>query len=104
MRYGLSEEKEDLDTSVLHFTEAILLPLLPMAGPASGLDVFELLFPLASAFIHRSKKSERLDDVQYALSTSVDSFDIPRKRSHRIIHRGIVPSRSAMHRGRNTAI
>ncbi|KAI9444057.1 hypothetical protein H4582DRAFT_2071654 [Lactarius indigo] len=65
MRYGLPEEKEDLDKCILYFTEAILLPPIPTTAP--GLNTVELLFRLASALLHRSKKFEQLDDVQCAV-------------------------------------
>ncbi|KAH9164568.1 hypothetical protein EDB89DRAFT_409548 [Lactarius sanguifluus] len=65
MRYGWSEEKEDLDKCILHFTEAILLPPIPTAAP--GLNIVELLFRLASALLHRFKKFEQLDDVRCAV-------------------------------------
>ncbi|KAH9005581.1 CHAT domain-containing protein [Lactarius hatsudake] len=85
MRYGWSEEKEDLDKCILHFTEAILLPPIPTAAP--GLNIVELLFRLASALLHRFKNLEQLDDVQcaaeylrYLRALSLDSSDVLRNR------------------------
>jgi hypothetical protein len=81
----LSKEKEDLDKCILHSTEAILLPPLPVAGPA--LNIFELLFQLASSLLHRSKASEQLDGVQSAIAhlrylrnLPLDSFGVPRRK------------------------
>ncbi len=86
MRYGWSEEKEDLDKCILHFTEAILLPPLPMAGV--GFNIIELLFRLASALLNRSKKFGQLDDVRYAIEylrylrgLPLDSFDVLRNKA-----------------------
>jgi CHAT domain-containing protein len=81
----LSKEKKDLDKCILHSTEAILLPPLPVAGPA--LNIFELLFQLASSLLHRSKASEQLDGVQSAIAhlrylrnLHLDSFGVPRRK------------------------
>ncbi|KAH9055403.1 hypothetical protein EDB87DRAFT_1688265 [Lactarius vividus] len=85
MRYGWSGEKEDLDKCILHFTEAILLPPIPTAAP--GLNIVDLLFRLASALLHRSKKFEQLDDVRCAVeylrrlrALPLDSFGVLRKK------------------------
>lgn len=47
-RYDLSGAKEDLDSSIVHCTEAIGLPL-PWAGP--GPNIFRFSFCLVTALI-----------------------------------------------------
>jgi CHAT domain-containing protein/tetratricopeptide (TPR) repeat protein len=76
---------EDLDKCILHSTEAILLPPLPVAGPA--LNIVELVFRLASSLLYRSKASAQLDDVQcsieyfrYLRRLPLDSLGVPRRK------------------------
>ncbi|KAH9055407.1 hypothetical protein EDB87DRAFT_1688270 [Lactarius vividus] len=56
-RYTLSQQKEDLDKSILHFTEAILLP--PVSQDGLSLDIVQLLFFLARALLYRSEDFEK---------------------------------------------
>ncbi|KAI9444053.1 hypothetical protein H4582DRAFT_1918949 [Lactarius indigo] len=62
-RFVLSQQKEDLDKSILHCTEAIFLPPVPWAGPSLG--VVRLLFHLASGLLYRAKKFEQPEGVKY---------------------------------------
>ena len=79
-RYRLSEEKKDLDKSILHCTMAILLP--PVSRDGLFLDsVFDLLFLLAYALIDRYKEFEQPEGIKYAIEylrflrgSSHDSF------------------------------
>ncbi|KAH9055415.1 CHAT domain-containing protein [Lactarius vividus] len=64
-RYTLSQQKEDLDKSILHFTEAILLP--PVSQDGLSLDIFQLLFGLARALLYRSRDFEKPEDVKYSI-------------------------------------
>ncbi|KAH9171556.1 CHAT domain-containing protein [Lactarius sanguifluus] len=82
-RYGLSQQKEDLDKSILHYTEAIFLPPVSRAGPS--LHVVQLLFDLASALLDRSEDFDQPGDVKYSIEylrylqgLPLESFDIPR--------------------------
>ncbi|KAF8257445.1 CHAT domain-containing protein [Lactarius quietus] len=82
-RYKLSHEKEDVDKSILHFTEAIFLPPVSRASPS--LNFVEVLLHLALALLERSENFERPEDVKYAIEYlwyirrfPPDSFDVPR--------------------------
>ncbi|KAH9025938.1 hypothetical protein EDB85DRAFT_2292020 [Lactarius pseudohatsudake] len=81
LRYDLSREKEDLDKSILHFTEAIFLP--PVSRDGFSLNIVELLFGLARALLYRSKQIEQPEDVKYSIEylrylrrLPLDSFDL----------------------------
>ncbi|KAH9047137.1 CHAT domain-containing protein [Lactarius hengduanensis] len=62
LRYGLSRQKEDLDKSILHFTEAILLPPVSQAGPL--FHVAWTLFDLAAVLLYRVKDFDQTEDVE----------------------------------------
>ncbi|KAH9160814.1 hypothetical protein EDB89DRAFT_2081264 [Lactarius sanguifluus] len=64
-RYKLSQQKEDLDKSILHCTEAILLQ--PVSWDGLSPYIVELLFDLAFALLRRSERFERPEDVKYAI-------------------------------------
>ena len=83
-RYGLSEEKEDLDKSILHCTMAIFLPPVSRHGLFVS-NVFDLLFFLAYALLERSEKFEQPEGVKYTIGylrflqgSTPDSFGIPK--------------------------
>ena len=82
-RYKRSKQKEDLDKSIVHYTEAILLP--PISGTGRFLNVVQLLFRLALALLDRSEMFERPEDVKYSVEylqylhgLPLDSSDLPR--------------------------
>ena len=84
-RYRLSDQREDLDMSILHYTEAIFLPpmLTFLTGPSP--NIAQTLFRLALALLERSEKLEQLKDIEYSLEylrylqrLPLDSFDVPR--------------------------
>ena len=83
-RYRLSREKEDLDKSIVHCTEAIFLP--PVSRDLLNLsNVFQLLFNLASVLLKRSEEFEQNEDVKYSIDylrylrgLPLDPFDLPR--------------------------
>jgi hypothetical protein len=79
-RYQLSREKNDLDKSILHCTEAIFLPPVSRVGPSRR--VIQLLFHLAYALLERSKKFEQPEGIKYSIGylrylrgLPLDSFD-----------------------------
>ena len=83
-RYQLSRQKEDLDKSILQFTEAILL-LHIRPETKKILNAVQTLFYLSVALLERSKDFEQLDCVKYAMEYlrylrkfSLYSFDVPR--------------------------
>ena len=87
-RYRLSQEKEDLDRSIVHCTQAIFLPPVSRSGPHLK-NVFQLFFRLASALLERSEKFKQREGVKYAIDylrylrgLLLDSFDlgVPRNR------------------------
>ncbi|KAH9993129.1 hypothetical protein BJV74DRAFT_375209 [Russula compacta] len=63
-RYKFSDESEDLDKSVSHSTEAILLPFDTIQ---LGSYIIESLFLLAIAFLLRSQELKRPSDVKHAI-------------------------------------
>ncbi|KAH9171555.1 CHAT domain-containing protein [Lactarius sanguifluus] len=82
-RYRRSRQKEDLDKSILHYTEAILLP--PISRARRFLNVVQLLFRLALALLRRSEESQQLEDVKYSIEClrylrglALESFNTPR--------------------------
>ncbi|KAH9019565.1 CHAT domain-containing protein [Lactarius deliciosus] len=82
-RYRRLRQKEDLDKSILHFTEAILLP--PISRARRFLNVVQLLFRLALALLRRSEESTQLEDVRYSIEylqylrgLALESFNTPR--------------------------
>ncbi|KAI0250881.1 hypothetical protein BJV78DRAFT_526695 [Lactifluus subvellereus] len=64
-RYNLSRQVEDIDKSLLHATEAILLPNRPWAGCI--VSVFSLFFAIANALLARSTHSQKVEDVKYSI-------------------------------------
>ncbi|KAI0297318.1 CHAT domain-containing protein [Multifurca ochricompacta] len=79
-RYELSEQKEDLDKSILHYTEAIFLP------PSWGfyLNVVQVFFQLVLSLFRRSKKFKQPEDVKcaveylrYLRGLPLDTFEVP---------------------------
>ena len=80
----MSQEKEDLDKSIIHCTEAILLPLVSRDRPYPN-NVFQLLFHLAYSVLVRSEKFEQPEEVKYSIEylrylrgLALDSFDVSR--------------------------
>ena len=83
-RYQLSQEKEDLDKSIVHTAEAIFLQPVSRDGPLPN-NVFQLLFHLAFALIERSDEFEEheglkysIEYLRYLLRFPFDYFDVPR--------------------------
>ncbi|KAI0289899.1 CHAT domain-containing protein [Multifurca ochricompacta] len=81
-RYLLSEQKEDLDKSIVHFTEAIFLP------PSWGfyLNVVQVFFQLILSLIRRSEKFKLPEDAKCAVEylrhlrgLPLDTFEVPHK-------------------------
>ncbi|KAH9059484.1 hypothetical protein EDB87DRAFT_1822603 [Lactarius vividus] len=82
-RYRLSGEKEDLDKSILHCTEAIFLP--PISQATLSCDVVRPLYNLALVLLERSEKFEQLHGIEYSIKylrylreLPLDSFDLSR--------------------------
>ena len=65
IRYDFSDESGDLDKSISHFTEAILLLFHPPIEHVS--DVIEGFFHFAKALLLRSQKLKQPDDVKHAI-------------------------------------
>ncbi|KAH8981067.1 CHAT domain-containing protein [Lactarius akahatsu] len=82
-RYELLQEKEDLDKSIVHCTEAIFLLSFYRAG--LYFNAIQLLFHLAFSLLRRFNESKRPEDVKssleylwYLRGLPLESFDIPR--------------------------
>ncbi|KAH9028206.1 CHAT domain-containing protein [Lactarius pseudohatsudake] len=80
-RYQLSGEKEDLDKSILHCTEAIFLP--PISQATLSCDVVRPLYNLALVLLERSEKFEQphgikcsIKYLRYLRGLPLDSFDL----------------------------
>jgi CHAT domain-containing protein/tetratricopeptide (TPR) repeat protein len=83
IRYKLSHEKEDLDMSILHYTEAIFLSPTSRARPF--LKAVQALFSLAITLLIRSEEFEQpegigfsIEYLRYLRGFPLDSFDLPR--------------------------
>ncbi len=64
-RHGLLNQRKDLDKSIFHFTESILLP--PRSWPLGHSPlILQALFFLASALLKRSNESNQPEDATYA--------------------------------------
>ena len=85
-RHRRSHQKEDLDKSILHFTEAIFLFRPIQAKQVTVLNAIETLFHLAFALLDRSEEfGEQPDDIKYAMDClryirrfPLDSLNVPR--------------------------
>ena len=67
LRYNLSQQKEDLDKSIVHGTEAIFLRLPPVSHDGVTFNIVQLLFHLSRTLLERSQKFEKLEDVKYSI-------------------------------------
>jgi CHAT domain-containing protein len=85
MRYPLSQlsVKDDLDKSILYFTEAIFLPPVSQHEVGPTLDVAELFFHLALALLLRSRDFDQSEDIKHSIKylrylrgLLLDSFDL----------------------------
>ena len=82
-RHWRSHQKEDLDKSILHFTEAIFLLRVKQV---TVLNAVQTLYYLAYALLERSEEfSEEPDDIKYAMDClwyirrfPLDSLNVPR--------------------------
>jgi CHAT domain-containing protein/tetratricopeptide (TPR) repeat protein len=82
-RYELSHQKEDLDKSILHYTEAIFLPPTSRAGPS--LNVVQTLYHLANTLLIRSEEFKQPEGIKFSIEYlrhlrgfPLDSFNVPR--------------------------
>ncbi|KAI0298416.1 hypothetical protein B0F90DRAFT_1918443 [Multifurca ochricompacta] len=80
IRYELSEQREDLDKSIVHYTEAIFLP------PSSRLylNVVQVFFQLVLSLLHRSEKFKQPEDakcaveyLRYLRELPLKTFEVP---------------------------
>ncbi|KAI0291358.1 CHAT domain-containing protein [Multifurca ochricompacta] len=88
-RYKLSEQKEDLDKSIVHYTEAIFLP------PSWGLylNVVQIFSLLVLSLFRRSKEFKQPEDakcaveyLRYLRGLPLDTFEV----SHKIVTTSLV--------------
>ena len=70
---------EDLDKSIVHFTESILL--VPLSCPEHGPMILQALFYLAKALVMRSKVSKQPGDAIYAAKYLSHLQDLPHEIS-----------------------
>ncbi|KAI0293377.1 CHAT domain-containing protein [Multifurca ochricompacta] len=80
IRYELSEQRGDLDKSIVHYTEAIFLP------PSSRLylNVVQVFFQLVLSLLHRSEKFKQPEDakcaveyLRYLRGLPLKTFEVP---------------------------
>jgi tetratricopeptide (TPR) repeat protein len=83
-RFTLLEQQEDFDKSILHHTEAILLPRSSLAGPDP--TIVQLLFRLVDLLLTRPENAEQPEEIMYSIAylrylrrLPLESHDIPRK-------------------------
>ena len=84
LRFKRLGQKEDLDKSILHITEAIFLPTFPNIGPSY--HVVKLLSFLAQALLQRSRVFDQPEDLKYSIQylqhlhkLPLESFGMPMK-------------------------
>jgi hypothetical protein len=82
-RHTLSHQKEDLDESILHYTEAIFLSPVSLARPS--LNIVKTLYYLVKALLTRSEEFEQPEDIKSSIEYlrhlrgfPLDTFDVPR--------------------------
>ena len=82
-RHALSRDRQDIDKSIVHCTEAILLPPVSLADHSG--NIVRLLFNLAKILLERSKEFDQPEDVKfhieylrYLRGLALDSFGVPR--------------------------
>ena len=80
----MSQNKEDIDKSVLHCTEAIFLPPLSRGGSYLN-NIFKLFYHLACALLERSEVSRQFEGLKHPIEylrylhgLDLDPFDLPR--------------------------
>ena len=83
-RYGLSQEKEDLDKTISHCVEGLLLPPVSREGHLIN-NILELRFVLARSLLERCETFEQPEGVKDSIEHfrfirrfPLDSFSIPR--------------------------
>ena len=84
-RYELSRDKQDRDKSIVHCTEAILLP--PASLEEHSGNVVRILFHLANILLERFVEFEQPEDIKCSIEyfrylrhfpvLALDSFDVP---------------------------
>jgi tetratricopeptide (TPR) repeat protein len=85
-RYTLSNQREDLDKAIVHFTESILLPPLSwLQHRQHGPIILDILFALPCALVLRSDVYKQPKDAIYATKYLIHLRDQPRE-SHNIPH------------------
>ncbi len=83
-RYKILKDSDDLDRSVLRFTEAMSLPL---PWDKRCRSIFEIFFALTLALVHRAEDSRQAEDVtrsiihlRYLRAQSLEAFNISPNR------------------------
>jgi hypothetical protein len=81
-RYTWSSQPHDLDRGLLHFTEAIFLPL-PWTG--CPLNIIQIFCSITLALFHRANESRKPQDIKrsivylrYLHGQSLEAFNVPR--------------------------
>ena len=84
LRFKRLEQKEDLDKSILHITEANFLPTFLNIGPSY--HIVKLLSFLAQALLQRSRVFDQPEDLKYSIQylqhlhkLPLESFGMPMK-------------------------
>ena len=84
-RYELSDQREDLDKAILHFSESILL--LPLSWLQDGPIILRAFFCLAYALLKRSNMSKQPEDAicatKYLIYLRDQPHEIPFVAHHR---------------------
>jgi tetratricopeptide (TPR) repeat protein len=82
-RYLLSQDKEDLDKTIVHCTEAIFLP--PVSWAYHPGNIVHLLVDIAFGLLKRFEEFKQPHDIKYSIEyyqylrgLPLESFDVPR--------------------------
>ena len=76
MRFERLGQKEDLDKSILHITEAIFLPTFPNTGPPLY-HIVQHLFLLTRALLQRSRVFDHAEDLKYSIQYLQHLYKLP---------------------------
>jgi CHAT domain-containing protein/tetratricopeptide (TPR) repeat protein len=82
-RYLLSQDKEDLDKTIVHLTEAIFIP--PISWAYHPGNIVHLLVDIAFSLLKRFEDFKQPHDIKYSIEyyrylrgLPLESFDVPR--------------------------
>ena len=87
-RFEVSNQRDDLDSAIVHLTKSVLLP--PVSWLQNGPNIFDTLFHLARALHLRSEVSKQPEDVitatKFLFHLREQPHEIPIAPRHQVTH------------------